>query len=92
MSFDDADRALLLDILTVTRENRDATVRCADQLRTLNEIVAREVSPLGQFRADVIDKLEEHYNRVGRIGLDVAELTEWRDEHDKRYHPTNGGE
>jgi len=88
VKLDPEDRALLRELVTASKEARDASLQSAaaaelalEQLRTLNEIVAREVSPLGPFRADVIEKLDAMFNRHGSLGLRVGELEEWRDQH-----------
>jgi len=96
---DPEDLALLRNILEVASQTRDASLRAAsaselalEQLRTLHEIVAREVTPLGPFRADLIRRLEEHYNTIGQARLDVAELDQWRKDHDEAHRlAANGG-
>ena len=96
---DDEERGLLLDVLAAAKVTRDASLRAAAaseqalaELRTLNEIVAREVSPLGPFRADLIRRLEEHFNRVGELALELGELRTWRDDHEVGHAKSaNGG-
>lgn len=89
---DPEDRKLLRDILEVTKESRAASVRAAaaaekacDDIRTLSEIIGREVSPLGQLRADIIEKLEAAFNRQGELALKLGELEQWRDEHEGEH-------
>lgn len=100
MSLADDDRDLLRAVLTVAQETRDAALRAAQaseeaivQLRTLNEIVAREVSPLGQFRADVVKTIGEHFDKTAALKLEVSDLRERVAELEQQAdYASNGGE